>query len=502
MAAAAGLLLALDIALIATTGFDGLYGQDAFAFHDRAVELAGALRGGGLTPFLFPSGYPALVALVAELGPSPVVAGQAVSVVAAVAVVLLSGAAAREVGAAAGFRDRVAAVIGATAALITAMSAQLWQWSVTVMSDTTALAWAALAGWATVRYVRRRSAGWVVLAGAATVLAASTRYEYAVLVVPFGVAAAWALRRDPPPAPGSGIRHGLAAVATMVVVVLPTLLVIMSAPDTVLDHGWLRGWSPLNAFRSRFATPSGMAEYPLPVAAATIRAALSPALLFPLLAPAALLGAWRLLGPAGQDGRRRASGAAVVGWGVALFLLYAGIPFHNPRWALSFLPPLAVLTAVGLATVAEHLSVRQRRMLVGGVAACLLVGLTVESADVRAFVARKDADLTAARWVEATVPADAHVVAFELTATVDHYTDLTVEELYLLEDGDVTALATGREPAYLLLDVEDVEHRWRQLPPFRHLERLRADPGLEVVGAHGRWDLLRLRAATSTTADR
>ena len=77
-----GLLLALPATLLAAArGFDGLYGQDAYAYFDYAV---GAVRQSlvhakPLEPFFWPPGYPLLVALV-SLATGPVaLAGQLVS---------------------------------------------------------------------------------------------------------------------------------------------------------------------------------------------------------------------------------------------------------------------------------------------------------------------------------------------------------------------------------------------------------------------------------------
>src|SRR5260370_12163710 len=83
-----GLLLALLLAVPAaglaiSRGFDGLYGQDAYAYFDYAT---GSVRQSiqhflPLEPFFWPPGYPLLVALTSlVLGPSPL-AGQLVSLV-------------------------------------------------------------------------------------------------------------------------------------------------------------------------------------------------------------------------------------------------------------------------------------------------------------------------------------------------------------------------------------------------------------------------------------
>src|SRR5437879_7439471 len=83
-----GLLLALLLAVPAAAlaisrGFDGLYGQDAYAYFDYATASVrqSILHLKPLEAFFWPPGYPVLVALASLLvGPSPL-AGQAVSLV-------------------------------------------------------------------------------------------------------------------------------------------------------------------------------------------------------------------------------------------------------------------------------------------------------------------------------------------------------------------------------------------------------------------------------------
>ena len=76
LAAAAGVLAALR-------GFDGLYGQDAYAYFDYSTTSVrqSILHLSGLESFFWPPGYPILVALISLVtGPVPL-AGQAVSLV-------------------------------------------------------------------------------------------------------------------------------------------------------------------------------------------------------------------------------------------------------------------------------------------------------------------------------------------------------------------------------------------------------------------------------------
>jgi len=60
------LALAVRLAFRLATGFDGLYGQDPYSYHDYAIELRAALGAGHAPPpYFWPLGYPLLVAPVA-----------------------------------------------------------------------------------------------------------------------------------------------------------------------------------------------------------------------------------------------------------------------------------------------------------------------------------------------------------------------------------------------------------------------------------------------------
>src|SRR5438874_12410230 len=74
--------LLVRVVAIGLTQFDGLYGQDAFAYYDYARELWQRVHNlQAPEPFWWPLGYPALVALAFSLGGLTPPAAQAVSVV-------------------------------------------------------------------------------------------------------------------------------------------------------------------------------------------------------------------------------------------------------------------------------------------------------------------------------------------------------------------------------------------------------------------------------------
>src|SRR3954469_25061427 len=73
--------LLLRLALVLPTHFDGLYGQDAYAYYDYAQDLRTSLQTDtALKPFFWPLGYPTLLMVAFDArGTNPIVA-QAVSI--------------------------------------------------------------------------------------------------------------------------------------------------------------------------------------------------------------------------------------------------------------------------------------------------------------------------------------------------------------------------------------------------------------------------------------
>jgi hypothetical protein len=124
------------------------------------------------------------------------------------------------------------------------------------------------------------------------------------------------------------------------------------------------------------------------------------------------------------------------------------------------------------------------------VVACLLVmgGWATYSAG--RFLSAQNQSKAIARQVAGLLPADATVLAFGLTLTLQHYTDLNVVEFYSLEQETLdTATATGA-PVYLLLDLENVAYQWQDRPPAIHYDWLRTHRTLTPVADFPPYSLL------------
>jgi hypothetical protein len=200
-----------------------------------------------------------------------------------------------------------------------------------------------------------------------------------------------------------------------------------------------------------------------------------------------LPGLWAVL-------RRRTTAQLLLllGWAGVVYAFLAGIPWQNFRFTLTYLPPLAILAAIGFATVWRWLPGRLNWLLLPYLLAGLgLMGwggaqLTGD------FITRKEADLQTVAWVEGRTPASARLLTFGVTLTFQHYSHLETLELYSLTPADLEVLVADDRPTFLLLDVANIESQWSGRSPETNFRWLREGPGLVEVGVQRSFTLFRV----------
>lgn len=495
--------------------FDGLYGQDAFAYFDYAIgplrEHLVAFR--SLPPFFWPPGYPLLIVFVSLFtGPVPL-AGQLVSLAAGAFVPVLTAWLARDL-----FVGQFAELPGASwkltlpmvAGLLAAVNGQLGQSSVVVMADTAALAAATLGVWALIRYGRSPTrATWLLLAAAAVAAAVLTRWAYALVAIPCTLYALWLLARR---GGRTAIIHGGAATLVTLLVLSPLWEpVVAGVPNGQTAHAPFVGdlqvysWHPLNALRREFVTADGTLRYAWPNG---LYYALAPAhryYLTILLAPLIGVGLIVILKGTKDEGQKTkdeemaivlrppSSVFLILAWAGVVYLFHAGAPWQNFRFTLAYLPPLAILAAVGWHWLFHWLPGRLRWLailyLAAGVVYMGINGLQLT----RSFIERKQADLATVQWVEEQTPAEARLLTFGLTLTFQHYSHLETVELFYQDPTSLQNLLADGRPTYLLLDVANVESQWLNQSSGLNYNWLQDNPGLAWIGKERSYSLFQVR---------
>jgi hypothetical protein len=493
--------------------FDGLYGQDPFAYFDYAM---GPLRQSLLDlrpppPFFWPPGYPLAVALASlPLGTSPLVA-QLVSLAAGALVPVFTLLLAREIWptARAGSDGRVptepatsdassTTEVAMLAGLLVALTGQLWQSSVVVMADTLGLALATAGIWALARYgLRGHRPGWLLLATTLMASATLTRWIYGFVGIPCVVFALYALARHP--RRGEAFAHAGAAALVTGIFLGPVL--VGAAAEAVRSGGGIAPfagnfqvyrWSPAWALGREFVTPDGRLSYETPTGLYYALAPARWAYFTPIIAPFMLPGAWVVL-------RRQAAAPLILllGWAAVVLAFHAGSAYQNFRFTLAFLPPLAILAAIGVRQVAGALP----RATLPATAGAVAIGLALMAAaglhTTRTLIAYKHRTLEVVRWTEARTPADARLLTFDLTSTFRRYGGLETLELHDQDPDRLGGLVGSGPPVFLLVDTAHVARQWADGSPGRNVRWLEQGPGLTGLGQEHGFTLFAVGAPAS-----
>ncbi len=459
-------------ALVVSSGFNGLIGQDAYAYFGYAVDSL--VVDGTLVfpppPFPFPPGYPYLVALgVLVFGPAPWV-GQLFGCAAGLLVAVLTALLARRV-----WPNRP--WLAVTAGSLVAVNGHLGRASISVMSDACGLAAATASVLLVVEYRRSGRAAWLVAAAGAAAAAVLCRWAMGLVAVPVTLYALAAVVRLPR---GRALVHLSAAAAVTLIVLSPVLVEFGSeAPSFSADFAAAR-WSPAHAVQRTTVSAEGTQHLALPPAVYYAVAPAHPSVLAPVMALFLLPGLWAAFGAIRSRSGPWREAALVVSWAALVLVFLGGIALRNPRFTLTYLPPLALLAAFGVWRVAEL--VPSGRRLVAA-AAVLGVGWTAVGGWFYTvdLVRQKARHLQIVRWVEKLVEDDARLITFWYTATFRFESGLETIELFDLDPGVVRTTMDDRRPAYLLIDEANIETQWRGRSPASTYEELRRDPGLDLI---------------------
>src|SRR5262249_17331226 len=110
------------------------------------------------------------------------------------------------------------------------------------------------------------------------------------------------------------------------------------------------------------------------------------------------------------------------------------------------------------------------------------------------FVAAKNADLDAARWIEQHIPEPgATVYCLDLLLTMEHYTRLHPVQIYqMLPEQLRTQLGQG-QANYAVFNLWTTEHQWYGQSPWIIYHWL-LDRGITKIGTVGNYTLFRINS--------
>ena len=453
--------LAIRVGIVALTGFDGLYGQDPFAYLAQARAIAETAPHGDWprNDFFWPSGYPVVAAAMMWLTGTTLAAAQSVNIVAGAALAPLTYLLARDLGAGVGPRAALAA------ATLVAIGAQGVQSSVVVMADVTGLWWATLGAWMALRASARPGRAGVaprLTAGLAIGMATITRWQHALLA-PMTV---WLAMRVTDTAPLRRLVRWLPAGALALAIVFAQASLTVQTRSEGLVHEWLLSWHPANALARTVTTADGVQSHWLPVGVFYLQAFFHPGLLMPPLGVFACVGAWCL-----WRQRARLALGVTLGWIALEYAFLAGIPIHNLRFALGYWVPVTILAGVG---IDRGLAWGRFRRATAAVALLAMVAMLGWSAwTVRRLAEREAAIRRDVVAMAAHVPPAAPLLSFGVTLTARHVTGRAIREFFDETPATLEALLGDAPVIYLAIDARNVSTQWSGRAPGRNLSWLR-----------------------------
>jgi 4-amino-4-deoxy-L-arabinose transferase-like glycosyltransferase len=311
--------------------FDGLYGQDAYAYYDFSRQLQGSLtQGSALEPFFWPLGYPVLLVVAFSLFGAQATMGQTLNILLGAALAPAVYVPARQMGS-----GRAGSLV---AGILMAVCGQALQSSLVVMADIPALAWAVFSAIALWAYLRGGSRRWLVGAAVLLALASITRWLYLSLFIPWGAALVFTKPVR--------WRDALLAAIPAGLILLLQLAYSSASPFPTFNHAWVQGWSIVNAGQREFVNVDGHFLYELENWRFYASPLYDPYYLSPIFVPFFLLGVLMLIA---HD--QRPTLAMLGGWALLPFLFLVGIPYQNIRFPLIVFPAVAVLVGMGLDSI-------------------------------------------------------------------------------------------------------------------------------------------------------
>lgn len=473
--------LAARAAAILLTRFDGLYGQDAFAYFDYARQIFITPAGQAMPgPFYWPLGYPALAALFFRLSGISPLGAQAASALSGAAIAPLVYLITIEIESPLPRAEAQQAALAAGS--IAALSGQLIQSSIAVMADAPALFWAALSAYGLIRHSRRDEARWLVIAAASLALAIISRWIFAGLIWPFGIYAILALRRAQAAA-SFRARFAAPALAVFLLAAIAGLHVSFSqrTPAPLFTHNWVVNWDLRNALQTSFDNPDGHFDYALPPALFYAQPLFHPFYLLPLLTPFAAAGLWLL--------RRSPEVILLGGWAAALYLYLIGVPYENFRFGLAYFPPIALFAGLGLFGLHTTRINNVHRAALLAAALALSAPFTVRG--LAAFLQVKSREVAAMNYLAAHIAPRSTVLTFGLTLALDYYTDFNTVDLSEQSPGTIRDGVSGEwnPPRYLYVERENIETQWLGRAPAQNLRWLESSGSLREIGRLGTWTL-------------
>ncbi len=525
-----GLLLVTSVGLfaylLARFPFDGLTGQDSYAYYYQARELWDGFWGLPVPqwPFVgeglyhWPVGYHLHLMLGFLFGGQSEVGGRLITLAMAVLTPLLVACLVGLLWHTASRLER--SLAGAIAGAILLFTGIYNRASITLMADVPAIFWVTLAmccllrAWSPGREVIILSAGrvrWALASGASLGIAILLRYVSILLVAPVILYLLFWYRGNRLKSPSlvSGkIRLSLPILAAgaSVCALIPQLAYTLTrATIQTGDSATSVVLSPGNFFKTTLSGPDGTQTFAHPMAAFYFLDPLyetSLGLLSPLYLPSLIVGVVVLF-------RQRNWGlvALVISWALLPPLFLSGGLYQAHRFVIMYLPPLAAFIGIGAVRFAHDIAevVYRRGSLrkistagIGAAIALSIVAGLIQSARASNMLAsdlalskNRELEVITATKQAGTYPGATEgrprAVVFGLSAAIYHYTGWPVLDIYNHDHDEIAQFLLGNGPRLAVVPEASMLTQWAGTPSGERWEWLRSHYRLVARGGAGEY---------------
>ncbi len=501
--------------LLARFPYDGLYGQDSYAYYYQSRALLQDINGApsqawqlytsdGL--YHWPIGYHLHLLLGLLITDSPV-GGRAVTLFMTVGSTALLYLLVGQLWPGTSQRARVVAGLVAGAGL--PLTATYTRMGLSIMADVPALFWGLLGLYCCLRVWpppgseapdSKSRIAWAVAGGAALGIAVLIRYGAGLLIVPLFVYLVMrrqrrVLLRIQAPRPDARAQKELAiwwAALGFAIALLPQLAYLLTHQSAGAGYSdWLSSWTPANLFSTTTTSADGTSTFAQPMIIFYLLQPLYDSdvgFLSGFCLPALSLGLARLVWE-----RKWPALALLLSWWIVPALFFAATTYQAHRFVLTYLPALLVLLGIGAAVAVEMAIVRFRSLTLRGgsvgfrlravralsasvavvVLVSLLLGAYREQGSVRSWMATHAAFKVEEQQVVSlarqaagnyTQQAPPRVVAFGTTAALYHYTQWPIIDLYNYGDEEIGRFLDASGPRLLVLPVVSIATQWAGKP--------------------------------------
>ena len=513
--------------LLARYNYDGLYGQDSYAYYYQALALWDDVTGQPLPAnwlstsggFRWPIGYHLHIIAGFLFGGTGPEGGRLLTLLLSSATPGLVYLVVREVCPGVSTRNHM--VAGLAAGLLLVLNGTYTRFSLSLMSDVPSLFWGLLGlllflkAWpvdelrSEQRWFRLRKGNWAFAAGLAFGVAVLVRYGSLLLLAP--MATYFVARRvtqlERITWKGEFMRLAWAA-AGFVLALLPQAAYYLTHPAGSGYSAFLGDWNIANILANRVTSADGTAVYDRPMLEFYLLGPLagedaSGGFFSRFILPSLALGGWTLFRE-----RRWPVIALLASWWLIPVLIFSCTPYQSHRFVLTYLPAFTIIAGVGVATALVAIFTRLAHPPPKPhIAASLVAGAVLLSLGVCVVQGWRGVD----RWVqthaafkedeskvvslarEAAEGSTPRVISFGTTAALFYYTRWPMLDFYNADEQQIERFFQEPGPRLVVLPEESMSAQWAGTPSGTRWNWIRGRYSLQRQGKAGAYTIYRVQ---------